>query len=253
MKIFLPLIFLFTTIVPFNHQSSELEKAKKEFAKRYDKMSEGMADPIHVDKAIEYYLKAKDSPEKYAGLLEAYEFKGSWTSVDDETARATYKKGIDIGEKAKEMYPNDAGVLYWYIANFSRWGDLIPITEAADEGILDEVKTICEKVIELDPEYHQAGALRLLGGIHLKAPDIPFVLTWPSDEKAEEMLTKAYEIAPQHTANAYYYAKMLLNEDRDSEAKEVLIKLIKGAPREMYVLVDEKFIRKGKELYDSEF
>jgi len=253
MKIFFPFIFSIFLISPFNYQSSELAEAKKDFAKRYDKMADGMADPVYVDRAIAHYLKAEDSPEKYGGLLEAYEFKGSWTSVDDETARATYKKGIDIGEKAKEMYPNNVGILYWYIANFSRWGDLIPITDAADEGILDEVKKTCERIIELDPKYHEAGALRLLGGIHLKAPEIPFVLTWPSDEKAEEMLSEAYRIAPQHTANAYFYAKMLLNEDRDGEAKSVLAKLINKAPREMYVLVDEKYIGKGKELYDSEF
>jgi hypothetical protein len=95
--------------------------------------------------------------------------------------------------------------------------------------------------------------LRLLDGLHLKAPNIPFLLTWPSEDKAQELLKRAYQIALEIAANTYYYILMLLNEAEREEAKLSLVEFINRTPREAYLLVDKKFINKGKDLYVEEF
>ncbi len=253
MKLLFAILFLFNLSATDSEEISQIRKAERDFDKRYKKIENGKANPNYTNRAIKHYLKAADTPEKMIGLLRSYEFKGSWTNVDEATAKRAYEKGIKVGKEAMAKYPNNAGIMYWYIANYSRWGDIISITEAASEGVLDEVKSICEKIISLDPSFNEGGALRLLGGIHLEAPYIPFVLTWPSDEKAQELLSRAYQIAPEHTANAYYYAKMLLNEGEGASAKSVLKKLIDSEPRSNYLLTDRKFINKGEELYREEF
>lgn len=252
MRIFLTILFtsIFSTITL---AQSNLERGNKFFDNRFDHIQGNKADHSNIDKAIDQYLKAEDSPEKYIALLQSYEFKGSWTNVTDEVAKETYNKGVELGERVKEKYPDNAAILYWYIANLSRWGDAVSIVEAAEDGILDKIKSVCEKIIELDPAYEEAGALRLLGGIHLKAPEIPFVLTWPSEDKAKELLNKAYDIAPENAANTYYYILMLLNEDKRSKAKSELKNFIHRTPRKDYLLADRKFINKGKELYAEEF
>ena len=247
------LILLFSFIPNDDEVKSKMNRADRNFEKRFKSIENGKASSKFIDRAIKLYGKAPDSEEKYIGLLRSYEFKGSWTNISDEEATDIYKKAVELGRSIKDLYPNSAGVWYWYIANLSRWGDQVSITEAAKEGVLDEIKTVTEKIIGLDPSYQEAGALRLLGGIHLKAPNIPFVLTWPSDDEAKKLLSRAYEIAPQNAANTYYYSLMLINEEQHAKAKSTLEEFIKREAREDFLLADRKFIAKGKELYEEEF
>jgi len=247
---FLLLLFL---SIPNVDEISQINKAERDFNRRYKQIENGKANPKYINKAIKHYKRAEKSPQQLIGLMRSYEFKGSWTNISQEAAKSCYEKAIEIGKAAMKTYPDNAGIHYWYIANYSRWGDLISITQAAKDGVLDEVKATCEKIISLDPNYHQAGALRLLGGIHLEAPNIPFVLTWPSDDEAQDLLSKAYDIAPQHSANAFYYAKMLLEQGQESSAKAVLIKLVNSTARDNYVLVDQKYLQKANDLYNEAF
>ncbi len=152
-----------------------------------------------------------------------------------------------------QMYPENGAIAYWHVANYARWGDLLEITEAAQQGVLDKIKKLSEKAIELDQGYNQAGALRLLGGIHLEAPTIPLILDWPSNDEARRLLRKAYKIAPEHPANVFLYAKMLHITDKNKKSKKVFQELIKRDARENYVLVDQKYIKKGKEYFSNNF
>lgn len=75
-----------------------------------------------------------------------------------------------MAKEKSDEFPSNGAIAYWYAANYARWADLIDITEAAQEGVIDEIKKLAEKAIELDKKYNQAGALRLLGGMHLEVP-----------------------------------------------------------------------------------
>lgn len=244
------LVFLSTNLTA---QDAHLEKAEAYFEDRFAEIVDGKAKPDNIDKAIKHYKKSKQEPEKYIGLLKSYEFKGSWTPVTPEQQKEYYEKGISLGEEKIKVYPKSPGINYWYLANLGRWGDLIDIATAAKEGILDDTRDLSNKVIDLDPGYHQAGALRILGVIHLKAPTIPFVLSWPSKEKALKLLERAYDIAPQNAANAYFYSKALIENNRESSAKEILNHLAKRDPRPQYLLPDIKYIRKGQDLLENAY
>jgi len=248
--LFLLLIFLSNSLIA---QDRHLEKAESYYEDRFEEIVDGQAKSDNIDEAIKHYNKSKQEPEKYIGLLKSYVFKGSFTPVTKQEQKEYYEKGINLGEEKIKEYSTSPGITYWYLANLGRWGDLVDIITAANEGILGETRDLCNKVIDLDPSYHQAGALRLLGAIHLKAPNIPLVLTWPSTEKAKELLRRAYEIAPQNAANTFFYGKVLIETGNESSGKEILIDLVKRDPRPEFLLPDIKHINKGKELLENTF
>ncbi|ADR21587.1 hypothetical protein MATR_07820 [Marivirga tractuosa] len=246
---FISILFVSTNLF----SQSKLEKAEQYFDNRHETIQNGKANRKNIDEAISLFQEVDSEPEKTIGLLKSYEFKASWTNVPENEKRSLYKKAIDLAEKKSREFPKNGAIAYWYAANYARWADLIDITEAAQEGVLDEIKKLAEKAIELDEKYNQAGALRLLGGMHLEVPNIPLILSWPSNAQAKKILRKAYRIAPQHPANVYLYAKMLHITKTSTRSKKVFEELIKKEPRSEYFLVDQKYIQKGREYFEENF
>lgn len=249
-------ITLFISILFFSYTAlpqSNLEKAEQFFKKRSRVVENGKAKNENINKAIELFKQSNKEPEKTIGLLKSYEFKASWTKISENDKRMLYEKAIELAEEKSEEFPENGAIAYWHAANYARWADLIDITEAAQEGVIDEIKKLAEKAIELDKKYNQAGALRLLGGIHLEVPNIPLIISWPSNEKAKKLLRKAYKIAPQHPANVYLYAKILHVTDKNKKSNKIFKKLIRMEARTDYFLVDQKYIQKGKEYFEENF
>lgn len=247
-------LFVLIQLLPISVLSqSTLETAEQLFEKRSESIENGRADNENIDKAIEYFKRSNQEPERSIGLLKSYEFKASWTNISEKEQRELYEKAINLAKEKSQEYPQNGAIAYWHVANYARWGDLIDITEAAQEGVIDEIKKLAEKAIDLDEKYNQAGALRLLGGIHLEAPNIPLILTWPSNDEARRLLRRAYKIAPQHPANAFLYAKMLHITDNHNKSREVFEELIKREARENFYLVDQKYINKGKDYFTDNF
>ncbi|WP_375579008.1 hypothetical protein ABWH96_18625 [Marivirga tractuosa] len=249
-----PLFFLSILFVSFKVlPQSTLEQAENYFDKKHENIRNGLADVENIDKAIVLFKQSNKEPEKTIGLLKSYEFKASWTNVSAREKRELYEKAIALAKTKSKEFPNNGAIAYWHAANYARRADLLDITEAAQEGVIDEIKKLAEKAIELDEKYNQAGALRLLGGIHLEAPSIPLILSWPSNDEAKKLLRKAYKIGPQHPANVFLYAKMLHVIGKDKKAKKVFKQLINRKEREHYFLVDQKYIQKGREYYRENF
>jgi tetratricopeptide (TPR) repeat protein len=249
-----PLFFVSILLVSVKGLSqSTLEKAESYFSKKYEIIKNEKANSKNINQAIKLFNQSDQEPERTIGLLKSYEFKASWTNVSSEEKRSLYKKAIELAEKQVTEFPENGAIAYWHVANYARWADLIDITEAAQQGVIDDIKMLAEKAIELDRKYNQAGALRLLGGIHLEAPSIPLILSWPSNDEAKKLLKKAYKIAPDHPANVFLYAKMLHIIGKDKKAGNIFEELNSRGVREKYILVDQKYISKGKEYYEENF
>lgn len=200
-----------------SHSQKNLNKAENYFKNRHEFIEGNKAKADNIEKAIQFYEKSKTEPKATIGLLKSYEFLASYTEMDENRKKATYKKAINLARRAEKKHPENAAIIYWHAANLARWGSLVDIIEAAQEGVLDELKKLTEKSIALNDQYNQGGALRLLGGMHLEAPNIPFVIDWPSNKTALFLLKKAYEIAPKHPANAYLYTKALYKNKKEDE------------------------------------
>ncbi len=229
------------------------QKAEAYFKKRSEVITGLKAKRRNVNLAINFYRKAGDDAEAIAGLLRAMEFKGSYTGLPDSKAKKVYGEAIEIGKKYIERYPDHVGVKYYYMTNLGRWGETIGVVTAAKEGVSEQIRELAEKIMEMDPEFADAGAQRILGVLHLKVPDIPMVLSWPSDERAIELLSKAYQTSPDNPANTRLYAEGLIEVGREDEAYDLLKEIENEKPRPEHLLEDKINIDKALKLRTEHF
>jgi tetratricopeptide (TPR) repeat protein len=234
------------------HGQSSFDKGESYFAKRYENARGLIAPSKNINTAIKFYKKEK-TPQSIAALLRAYEFKGSYTKQAKTIRKKIYSKAVRLGKMGLESYPDEISIKYYYMANLGRWGQSISIMKAHEKGVLDEVKGITEELIQLNTDYDEAGAERILGAIHLKVPRIPFVLTWPSEDTALELLKSAYEKAPYNVGNGKLYAEALLESGDKELAKSLLEDIMKRKPRNGRLLEDQKNLDEAGELYRDTF
>ena len=82
------------------------------------------------------------------------------------------------------------------------------------------------KIIDIDPNYSDGGGYFMLGAVHLKSPYIPFILSWPSDDKALNYLSLAYETGLATPNQTVYLARALYANDKREEAISMLSALL---------------------------
>ena len=188
-----------------------------------------IADSTNIDKAIALYkkiLEAATGAEKEEAtwkLIRAYYFKGKYTTSDKELKKKIYDLGKNIGEASLKEFPQSPGIHLFLAIVWGVWGEEYGIIAAARKGVAGKIKELCEKSIEIDPKFDEAGGYRVLGRVYFKAPKIWPILRWPSKEKAVEILKKAYTIAPENLTTKQFLAEALYSQGQKKEA----IKLMK--------------------------
>ncbi len=231
---------------------TNLEKGKSYFDKRAENAQDLTAKKKYINKCIKILKKEINDPEAITLLLRAYEFKGSFTQLSDKKKKELFKIAVDLGSEKVKDYPNHPGILFYYSANLGRWGQEISILKAHKEGITDDLREMLEKVDQLDQDFAEAGAKRLLGGMHLKIPKVPFVMTWPSEEKALVLLENAYETSRDNPANAKLYAEALIENNYKEEGIALLKQVASKTPRSHKYLEDKRVILEAKKILQKE-
>ncbi|MEP5613860.1 MAG: tetratricopeptide repeat protein [Cyclobacteriaceae bacterium] len=212
-----------------------------------------VADKKLINTALKNYKKAKKTPQTIAAIMRAYEYKASYTELSKKKRKGIYRLAIKMGKQALQKYPDHVSIKYYYMANLGRWGQSVSLIKAHKKGVVDQVREITSEIMKADSVFDESGSQRILGAIHLKAPNIPLVLTWPSDEIALQLLGSAYRLSPDNVGNCKLYAEALLELDRNNEAKSVLQEIVQRAPRKSRFVEDSKNIDEAKRLLDSSF
>lgn len=187
-----------------------------------------LADPANIDKAIELYEKAIESStgaqkeEAIWKLMRAYYFKGKYTTNDSEAKKKIYDLGKELGQTGLKEFPESVGIHLFSAINWGVWGEEYGILKAARQGVAGKIKEHCEKVIQLDPNFDEAGGYRVLGRVYFKAPKIPMVLSWPSKKKAVEILEQSYQIAPRNLNTRQFLAEALYSQDQKERAIQMM-------------------------------
>ena len=211
----------------------------------------------YIDKAIgafEQAIAEDIEPQKSAEyLLRAYYFKGMFTGLAEDAQKEIYDKGRDLGEKMAKKYPDSVPIKFWYAANLGRWAKVFGFVNAATNGIAGKVRQLAKQIIKLDPAYQGGGGYRILAQVNFYSPNIPLLMGWPSDKKALNLIEKALEIAPDHPTNRMLYAQLLLDFDRDEEAKKELQGILDLKPRPDYLIEDRYVQHRSRQLLDEEF
>ncbi len=204
----------------------------------YDKRGENfdtvklIADPANIDKAIELYKKVietasgAEKEEAIWKLMKAYYFKGKYTTDDSEMKKQIYDMGKELGKTGVEEFPESVGIHLFSAIVWGVWGEEYGILKAARQGVAGKIKEHCEKVIELDPNFDEAGGYRVLGRVYFKAPKIPLILGWPSKKKAVEILEQSYKIAPKNLNTRQFLAEALYSQGEKERAIQMMEEIL---------------------------
>ena len=218
-----------------------------------------IADSTNINAAIVLYKKvletatAAEKEEATWKLMRAYYFKGKYTTDDSELKKKIYDLGKNLGKPALKEFPESVGINLFSAIVWGVWGEEYGIFKAARKGVAGKIKDRCEKVVEVDPNFDEAGGYRVLGRVYFKAPKIPFILGWPSKEKAVGFLEKSLEIAPKNLYTRQYLAEALHSQKQKERAikimKEILSETdtIEGIAEDAAIKNDVKAILKDWE------
>ena len=255
------LIVLLISHLPL-HANNRMEKADSLFSLRNENFDSKhlLAKTIYVDQAINIYKDIltnstipKIKAEALWKLEQSFYFKGEFCSNNEDIKEAIFKEGINIGEKYIIKVTESAEAYMWLGILWAKWGEVTGIIPAARDGAADKIKEYAEKTIIIDNQYLGAGGYRLLGTVHISAPYVPFILTWPSDKEGLINLEKAYKIAPNNLYNKMYLAMALHENDQNDRAKSLLMEIIntKGIIHDL--AIDLYIKRQAKDYLSNEF
>lgn len=144
---------------------------------------------------------------------------------------ATYgKEGMNYAQKAIDLKPDQPDGYYFFALNVGVYADGVSIITALKEGLKDKTQTSFEKVLQIDPNYENAGAVLGIGRFWS-------VLPWPLNKKE-----KALEYYRQYQTTEYfgkdpegiiYISELLIDlggKDNKEEARQILSKLKTNNP-----------------------
>ena len=133
-------------------------------------------------------------------------------------------EGIEAGKKAVALSPNRVEGHFWLGANYGL---------AADSGsflkglrLVDDIRSEMQTVIKLNPEYQQAGALRILARVYLCAP---FFLGG-NKHHSIELLEECQKRYPQNSQTMLFLADSYLAVGRKEDARRQLESILNHGP-----------------------
>ena len=113
------------------------------------------------------------------------------------------------------------------------WSGIIKSTYAGAKGglgalsLAKESRRDLEKAMDLDAEAMNGSAYTSLGTLYYSVPGWP--VGFGDNDKAEELLTRALQIAPQDIDANYFYAEFLRDQKEYDQARTYYLKA-QGAP-----------------------
>jgi len=235
-------VFTLFLISLLNAEITHFERGVLLYEQRANKAVGLKANAEFIDQAINEFLKGykTSGSELTSGiyLLRCYYYKGKFIAENDQKKKEFFNQGKALGEKLIQLYPESVGAYYWYLVNLGSWAEVYGILSAAKEGVANTMREYSTKIIDIDSNYSDGGGYFMLGAVHLKSPYIPFILSWPSDEKALNYLSLAYETGDATPNQTVYLARALYINDEKQKAISMLNSLLDEKISELNKLED---------------
>ena len=247
------LVTLALNIIMFNESSGLSPATVGHFW--YQRRAEGSigiyAQSKPINNAIAFYeeaCKTNLNESNSVALLKCYYFKGSFVKSTLGERKIIFNAGINLGEKMVSKYPNSVPIKFWLGAHWGKWAINFGPIQAAYKGAADKILRCAKDVVRLDSNYNDAGGFNMLRLLHLYAPYVPFVLTWPSSDFAFLNLSKAVSVAPT-IGNNYCLAQAYIKSGQIQKAKDLLRKVLITKPRIDRIIEDRNGIAQAKESF----
>lgn len=221
---------------------ADLQKGIEFYNNRQEGSTKSLAVITPINNAIRSLKLALNNPstetEAALYLIKSYFFRGKYVHKDSDNKKTDFNNGKNLGEKYIDKYPNSASFRFWYLVNLGSWAEEYGVITAAREGVADLMREHSKKIISLDPEYENGGGFFMLGVVHYKSPYIPFILSWPDNDKAISYLSKSITIGEQIPNQKVYLAQALYKDGRKVEAVKLLKEVANMEPSEDDVVRD---------------
>lgn len=188
--------------------SEMIERADFLYAKRSDIENVRLSVELLTNKETEDY-------EVAWRLGRAHFFLGQEAQNRSE-ARANHAQGIRACERAVALQPDRVEGQFWLGVNLALMAGLETLHRAIRHAL--GAKGALRRAIQIDPTYHGAGPLRVLGRIQ---QELPWLLGGGRN-RARASFEKALHLAPHNTVTRIYFAELLLEMGDELEAQKQL-------------------------------
>jgi tetratricopeptide (TPR) repeat protein len=156
--------------------------------------------------------------------------------------RGFLENGIKAGESAVALLPARPEGHFWIGANMGALAESFGIR--AGLKYRGRIKEELETVLRLDPQFQQGSGDRALGRWYFKVPG----LFGGSRKLAEQHFRAALKYNENSTATHFYYAELLLDDGRKSEATAELQRVIDAPLDPAWTPEDQDFKEKARKL-----
>jgi len=190
-----------------------------ELIKQADDLYADMQDMETAKEALAFYRKAliaaENKYEAYWKVARMLYFVGAHTE-DKKTKKTTFSQGVYHAGKAVAIEPEKPDAYYWRGVCNGKYGETRGVLKSL--SLVKPIKADMNKVIELDRNYEDGGADRVLGRVFFKVPGF----AGGSKDKSLEHLLKSKELGPDDALTRVYLAETLLGMKKVDEAKAEL-------------------------------
>ena len=222
----------------------------------YERRAEGAnglhARPDFIYKALDYFQKQYNRGEEreISGLylMRCHNYIARFVETDIEKKRMRFEKTKALGEYLVRVYPSSAAIRFEYITGMGFWGETNGIMKCAKDGLLAKMKGHTEELIKLDSMYNCASGFKILGLLNIKAPYIPFMITWPNDKVGVKLVEKSLKYFPKDHGNNFYYGESLLEMGQKERAKIYFNAVVNLPCRKELMLEDKAFQEEAKKI-----
>jgi tetratricopeptide (TPR) repeat protein len=213
--------------------------------------SAAQADPDALYRERENLAKAEQAAEIWAERAAGgAHFEAAWklaracywlgTQGPTDKRRATLERGVKAGTQAAELEPGRPEGHFWEAANMGALAQSFGMMQGL--RYRGRVRDALERVRAIDPSWQQGSADRALGWWYHRVPG----LFGGSEERAEQHLRQALTYNPHSTATLYFLAEVLLERDKDEEARQMLQRVLDAPLDPDWTPEDRDFKAKAK-------
>ena len=237
-------------------QDKSFDDAVAHYNKRSENVVGIVPDDKNILKAIDVFESLLDSEkdlEAAVYLVRSYYFMAQYVLQEKSDKMLYFELAKTLSDQYIDRYPHSVEILYWNLANTSNWAKTVGLRIVSKLGEADRYRERAVDVIILDSEYEDGGGYFLLGAVYFTAPKIPFLLTWPSNEKAIKYFTKAINTGHSTPLQLVYLSKALIEEKKMDEARKILLQLINTQPRPENYTEDLHYIMNAKALLEKHY
>jgi hypothetical protein len=163
------------------------------------------------------------------------------TEGDDTGRRPALERGVDAGTRAAALAPSRPEGHFWLAANMGALAESFGLTQGLKYR--GRIKRELERVLAINPGWQQGSADRALGWWYHRVPG----LFGGSESTAEAHLRAALGWNPRSTATLYFLGEVLLERDRDDEARATFRQVMDAPLDPEWAPEDRAFKRKAAE------